>query len=155
MKRPQSAKAFILIFCFPLLFFPGCGTDQKSPAPAVVEQNPSLPLTDLQQLEMAFQKRWHGLRVTQQGRIIKVLEDDRKGSFHQRCIVELPSGQTLLVAHNIDIAPPVPDLVAGEMLTFQGEYEWNKNGGTIHWTHHDPQGRHEGGWLLYRGKKYQ
>jgi len=25
----------------------------------------------------------------------------------------------------------------------------------IHWTHHDPQGKHINGWLKYQGKMYQ
>jgi hypothetical protein len=40
-------------------------------------------------------------------------------------------------------------------VAFRGEYEWNPEGGIIHWTHHDPGGRHAGGWLKHKGKTYR
>jgi hypothetical protein len=56
------------------------------------------------------------------------------GSRHQRFILELGSGQTLLVAHNIDLAPRLPALAVGETVDFNGVYEWTPEGGVIHWT---------------------
>ena len=82
-----------------------------------------------------------------------MLSDDNEGSRHQRFILRLSTGQTLLVAHNIDLAPRVP-LDEGDDITFYGQYEWSEKGGVIHWTHHDPDGRHEEGWLEHRGKRY-
>ena len=64
-------------------------------------------------------------------------------------------GQTLLVAHNIDLAPCISSLTAGDRVEFYGEYEWNSQGGVIHWTHHDPAGRHAEGWLRHRGRVYK
>ena len=49
----------------------------------------------------------------------------------RRFILALDSGQTLLVAHNIDIAPRVVALAAGTLVSFSGEYEWNSRG----WRH--------------------
>lgn len=85
----------------------------------------------------------------------RILPDDHEGSLHQRFIVELSSGQTLLIAHNIDIAPRIPGLRLGDEVAFRGEYDWNPEGGVIHWTHHDPNARHPGGWLKHKGKTYQ
>lgn len=85
----------------------------------------------------------------------RILPDDNEGSRHQRFIVELSSGQTLLIAHNIDIAPRIPDLRVGDEVAFGGEYDWNPEGGVIHWTHHDPGGQHPGGWLKHGGQTYQ
>ena len=87
--------------------------------------------------------------------VSKILADDIDGSRHQRFILTLPSGQTLLVAHNIDLAPRVASLKAGDSVAFNGVYEWNAKGGVIHWTHHDPAGRHEVGWLRHAGQTYQ
>jgi hypothetical protein len=87
--------------------------------------------------------------------MIKILADDTKGSKHQRFILKLSSGQTLLIAHNIDLAPRINGLHKGDSVSFNGEYEWNAKGGVVHWTHHDPQDRHEDGWLKYNGKVYQ
>ena len=87
--------------------------------------------------------------------MVKVLPDDNEGSRHQKFILELASGQTILIAHNIDLAPRIPDLRDGESVSFYGEYEWNERGGVVHWTHHDPQGRHVDGWLKHDGKTFQ
>jgi len=84
-----------------------------------------------------------------------ILPDDNDGSRHQRFILQLNSGQTLLIAHNIDIAPRIPVLRQGDEVAFRGQYEWNPEGGVIHWTHHDPGGQHPGGWLKHEGQTYQ
>jgi len=60
-----------------------------------------------------------------------------------------------LIAHNIDIAPKITNLSVGDIISFNGQYEWNDKGGVVHWTHHDPQGQHVAGWLNYLGHQYQ
>ena len=84
-----------------------------------------------------------------------MLSDDFDVSSHQRFILKLDSGQTLLIAHNIDLAPSINELMEGDYVEFYGEYEWNYEGGVIHWTHHDPSNKHVGGWLKHRGHIYQ
>ena len=103
----------------------------------------------------AFHERTSGIQVSGKGVATKILADDDDGSRHQRFILELPSGHTLLVAHNIDLAPRIASLREGDVVEFNGVYEWNAKGGVIHWTHHDPQGRHEAGWLRHQGRIYQ
>jgi hypothetical protein len=89
------------------------------------------------------------------GTVTRVLADDNDGSRHQRFILELPSGRTLLVAHNIDLAPRVEGLSVGDRVSFRGEYEPNDRGGVLHWTHHDPAGRHPSGWLERGGRRFE
>ncbi|WP_281646337.1 DUF3465 domain-containing protein [Parendozoicomonas sp. Alg238-R29] len=113
------------------------------------------PLSGDKALANAFEHKQSNLQVGGLGRVIKVLPDDLKGSRHQRFLLRMATGQTLLVAHNIDLAPRINTLKAGDKVEFYGEYEWNKKGGVIHWTHHDPRGRHEGGWLVHNGKVYK
>jgi hypothetical protein len=96
-----------------------------------------------------------GQQVSGSGTVDRVLADDNDGSRHQRFILRLSSGRTLLIAHNIDLAPRVSSLRKGDTVSFYGEYEPNDKGGVIHWTHHDPQGRHTGGWLEHNGQRYQ
>ena len=104
---------------------------------------------------VAFEQHRRNFQVEGEGVVKRILSDDNDGSRHQRFIIELKSGQTLLMAHNIDIAPRIPELQAGDEVMFRGEYEWNPDGGVIHWTHHDPTGRHSAGWLKHRGNTYQ
>jgi hypothetical protein len=89
------------------------------------------------------------------GTVVQMLPDDNDGSRHQKFIVRLDSGRRLLVAHNIDIAPRIGNLRVGDAVSFCGEYEPNSKGGVIHWTHHDPNGRHAAGWLQHNGRMYQ
>jgi len=103
----------------------------------------------------AYQNQLSDIQVSGSGNVSRILSDDNKGSRHQRFILRLSSGQTLLVAHNIDLAPRINTLEEGDEVQFFGEYEWNSKGGVIHWTHHDPGGRHIGGWLKHNGRKYE
>lgn len=112
-------------------------------------------VTDNSEIERAFKERRSNVQLEGEGTIARVLDDDVDGSRHQRFIVRLPSGQTLLILHNIDIAPRVGNLQTGDSIRFYGEYLWSAQGGKVHWTHHDPQGRHVAGWLKYKGKTYQ
>jgi hypothetical protein len=106
-------------------------------------------------LENAFAHRLSNQQLEGQGTVVKTLADDNNGSRHQRFIVRLDSGRTLLVSHNIELAPRLDSLRAGDVVAFYGEYEWNPKGGVIHWTHLDPQGRHPAGWIKHGGRTYQ
>jgi hypothetical protein len=103
----------------------------------------------------AFSAQQSGVQVTGAGVVTRVLPDDNEGDRHQRFILRLASGQTLLVAHNVDIAPRLPNVAPGDSVAFCGEYVWNSEGGLIHWTHHDPSGQHVAGWLKFGGMIYQ
>ncbi len=84
-----------------------------------------------------------------------LLRDDTKGIKHQKFIIELNSGKTILVSHNIDLAPRINTLKKGDKVEFYGEYEWNSKRGIIHWSHHDPRGKHVDGWLRHKGISYK
>jgi len=106
-------------------------------------------------LRDAYANRRSDLQLEGAGRVTRILRDDTDGSRHQRFIVEVGSGQTVLISHNIDLAPRVEGLQVGDEVTFFGEYEWNPQGGVVHWTHHDPAGRHAGGWIRHGGRTYR
>ena len=103
----------------------------------------------------AFKNKLSDIQVEGSGKVVAILRDDNEGSRHQKFILELSNGQTLLVAHNIDLAPRIEHLEKGDTVQFNGEYEYSNQGGVMHWTHHDPNGRHEDGWLKHQGKIYQ
>lgn len=93
------------------------------------------------------------VELTMTARVKKLLPPDTDGSPHQRFLLELSNGTTVLVAHNTDLAPEVP-VQAGDLITIHGEYIWNKLGGVLHYTHHSTN-RHESGWIQLNGQTYQ
>ena len=107
------------------------------------------------QVEQAFTNHGNHIQVQGSGTVVKILADDLKGSKHQKFIVEVADNLTILISHNIDLAPRIDSLATGEHISFSGEYVWNNKGGLVHWTHHDPAKRHPDGWLKYQGRIYQ
>ena len=98
-------------------------------------------------IETAFARHAREVAVEGSGTVTRILADDYDGDRHQRFLVRLDSGVTVLITHNIDIAPRVRGLRKGDRVAFAGQYVWNAKGGLIHWTHHDPHGRKKGGWI--------
>jgi len=115
----------------------------------------ALPTLDDSSIVRLYEEKRSGEMVEGVGIVERVLRDDEDGSRHQRFIVRLGSGQTLLVSHNIDLAPRVANLEPGDEVVFRGQYEWNDQGGVLHWTHHDPEGRRRGGWMEHEGATYR
>lgn len=103
-------------------------------------------------IENAFKNKLSNVQVEGVGKVVAILPDDNEGSRHQKFILELESGQTILIAHNIDLASRLQHLSKGDMVQFFGEYEYSAKGGVVHWTHHDPRKKHPDGWLKHNGK---
>lgn len=122
---------------------------------ARVAQMPHVVASDDATIARAFATHARDVRVDGDGVVARVLPDDNQGDRHQRFLVRLPSGQSVLIVHNIDIAPRVQNLRVGDAIQFEGEYVWNDKGGLVHWTHHDPAARHRTGWIKYGGRTYQ
>jgi hypothetical protein len=130
--------------------------DATRPIEAVADGNAALARDhDCDALARAYRNHFSHVEVRCEGVVAKVLKEDDEGSRHQRFIVRLPWGPTVLIAHNIDLAPCVEGLHPGAPIEFAGEYEWNARGGVVHWTHRDPSGRHAPGWIRYEGRFYQ
>jgi len=107
----------------------------------------------LAEVQAAFEAKQSDLWTEVEGTVEKTLPDDNEGSRHQRFILRLDPNLTVLVAHNIDLAKRVP-LVVGDRVQLRGEYEYTKQGGVLHWTHHDPGGK-PGGWIDHHGDRYE
>jgi len=114
-----------------------------------------LPSNGVDNIKAAHEQRQSNVQVQGSGRVKAILRDDNDGSRHQKFILVLKNGLSILVAHNIDLAPKIPNLKKGDVVEFYGEYEYNPKGGVLHWTHRDPQSRHESGWLKHDGQIYQ
>lgn len=168
-KSPLAALMLFLVTLVALLFGyddllvqePTTDSAPAETSPSAPEAEPSDPTESDDGLTVgdaallaAFEAQRSDLLVQAEGEVTRVLSDDEEGSRHQRFILQLDRGLTLLVSHNIDIAPRVP-LREGDRVEFRGEYEWNEQGGVVHWTHHDPDGSHPGGWLRHEGETYE
>lgn len=144
-KSSRQQQRFLLLIAFIVV---GYAASHFDPEKAVQDPNPST-------VQTAFEQQRSDVQVEVNGTVIKLLADDDHGTRHQKFIIKAESGLTLLVAHNIDLAPRIKHLRQGDRIRLFGEYEWSQKGGVLHWTHHDPNGRHIGGWIDYQGKRYQ
>lgn len=103
-----------------------------------------------------FKQQKSEVQVQASGEVVHILPDDDydlDGSGrHQNFLVELIGGLTVKVAHNLAFgrAP----INKGDFVSFRGEYIYNEKGGVVHWTHHDPKGWHEDGWIELNGTRY-
>ncbi|HSI44425.1 MAG TPA: DUF3465 domain-containing protein [Methylotenera sp.] len=125
------------------------------PSSQFVSANESNAATsDNASIEHAYEHKQSDVQVSGHGTVVKLLADDTQGSRHQKFLVKINPQQTLLFAHNIDLAAKIP-LQVGDEITFSGEYVYNPKGGIMHWTHLDPHGHHPSGWIMLHGNKYQ
>ena len=106
----------------------------------------------------AFARQQSNVQLHGQGQVQKTLPDDNQGPRHQRFILKLDSQHTVLVGlRGVAIVLVILSHAHAPLFegAFYGVYEYNPQGGVIHWTHHDPAGRHIDGWLEYKGQRYQ
>ncbi|MDR0818101.1 MAG: DUF3465 domain-containing protein [Oscillospiraceae bacterium] len=128
-------------------------TPEPTPEPTVVP-TPVQISDSARIIEDLFNNKQSDVQVRGYGIVIRTLSDDNDGDRHQRFILEMDNGQTLLVAHNIDIAPRLEGIDVGDNVEFYGEYVYSEQGGTIHWTHRDDDGSHVDGYLIWNGTTY-
>lgn len=146
------ARAVAMLICLALAG--ACSGGDGSPYEGPERSAPAPRPDDSRRIVELFETRQSGVEVEAVGTVVRALADDLEGSRHQRIIVRLSDGHTVLISHNIDLAPKVP-IERGDELRFRGDFEWNDRGGVVHWTHHDPRGRREGGFLELRGQVYR
>lgn len=102
----------------------------------------------------AAERQQRDVWIVGTGTVDRLLRDDTKAPRHQRFVVRIDHGLTLLFAHNIDVAPRVP-FKRGDTIAFRGKYVWNEQGGVVHWTHRDKRDRNAGGWIIWNGQNFR
>ncbi len=144
---------FILLFVLSLFNFNACGRNNITSDTTNTNNHTSTNADD-QRLQTAFENHEENIQVHGKGNVIKLLADDTTGTKHQKFILKLSSGQTILISHNIDISTKIDILSLHDTVEFYGEYVWNEKGGLVHWTHRDPNGLHIDGYLKHDGVTY-
>lgn len=136
-------------------------TGCRSESPQIQAESPvasahaSISAHTTSAIEDAYTRKLSDVWLEGEGEVVKLLADDHKGARHQKFLVKVSNDKTLLFAHNIDLAPRIEGLKVGDNIRFKGEYVYNPKGGVMHWTHHDPQAKIEGGWIKHNGQTYQ
>ncbi len=153
VSRARRNRLWLLALAALALFASQAVREALAPAPGATA--PPAAAGGETALRDAFAARRSGEMLEVSGHVEQMLRDDHDGSRHQRFLLALPSGPTVLVAHNIDLAPRVEGLAEGDPVEVRGQYEWNEKGGVLHWTHHDPEGRRPGGWVRHAGRLYR
>ena len=153
-SKPHAPYATIVALVVVAVYYLVNDTSGPPTSSAAPAEN-IYPATQPLQLPDAFGDRADGAMIESVGKVKRILPDDNEGSRHQRFILELGSGQSVLVAHNIDLAPRIESLKVGDSVLFRGQFETNERGGVVHWTHHDPRGEHPAGWLEHDGRRYE
>lgn len=152
-KALTGIAALIIVVGYGLIFgFPERADHSPGPAPVVVRQDK--PAAGNALLLASYEQQQSKVWMEVNGVVSRLLSDDNDGSRHQRFILTIDQQHTVLVAHNIDLAERIP-LSKGDRVRLRGRYEWNERGGVLHWTHHDPSGTIEGGWIEFDGHVYR
>jgi hypothetical protein len=85
-------------------------------------------------------------------RVTRVLgiRESRSGA-HEGFIISA-SGRSFKVEDNVEITGRIP-LHRGDAVSLLGQLECDDD--VIHWTHHDPAGRHPAGYVKVNGATYE
>lgn len=153
MMSIKKLFSILLVLCLTLIF-----TACRAPNNAQALESPAV--TSSEQMDAgaiveAYNAHRNLPQVQGSGIVVKVLKDDTNGLRHQKFLLKVSDNITILIAHNIDLAPRVDNIHEGDIIGFKGEYIYTPKGGTVHWTHKDPRGKHAAGWLEHKAKIYE
>jgi len=85
--------------------------------------------------------------------VTNILPDDNQGLPHQSWEAQLSDGSTITVVYNSNMGDRVP-VEVGMTFSVGGQFIWTKDGGLIHWLHHDPKKKRPDGWVFLEDVVY-
>ncbi len=75
-------------------------------------------------------------------------------ALHEAFDVRSDDGRALEIVDNVKLAPRVA-VHPGDHIAVMGELVPDSaRGPLVHWTHHDPAGRHPDGYIVFNGRRY-
>jgi hypothetical protein len=78
----------------------------------------------------------------------------RTHAEHEAFDCRTADGTRLEIVDNVALAPRIP-VGPGDRIAVRGELVHDEGREpVVHWTHHDPAGRHAAGWIDLAGKRY-
>lgn len=84
--------------------------------------------------------------------VVRVLGERAGRSGEHEGFIVRAADRTFKVEDNVDITGPIA-LRRGDTVSLLGQLECDDY--VIHWTHHDPRGRHPSGYVKVNGKLYE
>lgn len=106
------------------------------------------------QIIQAQSQQARKVELTVTAPIKKMLREEDYREPHQRFLLMLSNGTTVLVANDLQYGTYAP-VQEGNVVRIHGEYIWNERGGVLHWTHKSDEPRHESGYIDFNGMRYQ
>lgn len=79
--------------------------------------------------------------------VTKILPDDNHGLPHQSWEAQLSDKSFITVVYNTNMGERIP-VEVGMTFSVGGQFIWTKDGGLIHWLHHDPKKKRPDGWVF-------
>ncbi len=111
-------------------------------------------LPDNERLLNAFERGRTGVWVSGHGTVAQLIGDETvSGEAHQRMVVNVENSLDLIVRHSVEQSERVP-VAQGDVVSFQGRYQFNGRGGVVGFTHQDDEQPGGGGWIRHQGSLY-
>lgn len=85
--------------------------------------------------------------------VIRTLADDNNGLRHQKWVVQLSNGSSMMAVYNLDMCERVA-LKVGDHVAMGGQFVWTNQGALLHWLHYDPRKTRPDGYVEVNGKVY-
>lgn len=110
------------------------------------------PLSNDRLIE-SFEAGRTGIWVSGQAPVTQILGDEAISGLHQRFIVRPNDELAVQIRHSLIDSDRIP-VERGDVVRFQGYYEWEARGGFVSRTHQDPDQPGGGGWVEHEGTRY-
>ncbi|MGC1527457.1 MAG: DUF3465 domain-containing protein, partial [Phormidesmis sp.] len=100
------------------LLFPAPTIPDDSTITSAIKGYVQADTSGSQQVANAYRNQQSDVMVEDVAGVVEViLSDDLEGSRHQRFIIRIAGGQTVLIVHNIDLAPRIDSLREGDRVS--------------------------------------